>query len=142
MARLSTEELSSPLQVPVEGVSPSDLSDTWGAARSGGRTHEGIDIFAPCGRPVLSATEGVVLSRGENALGGQVLRVFGPGGSRHYYAHLSRFADVRRGDHVHPGDTLAFVGNTGNASEAPCHLHYGIYFGNAAHNPYSYLVRP
>lgn len=142
MARLSTEDLQPPLLVPVEGITRSDLVDTWRAARSGGRTHEGIDIFAACGHPVVSATEGIVLSRGENSLGGQVVRVFGPGGSRHYYAHLSRFADVRRGDHVHPGDTLAYVGNTGNAAGGPCHLHYGIYVGNEARNPYPYLVRP
>ena len=141
MARLGTADLHPPLLVPVEGVTPSGLSDTWNAARSGGRKHEGIDIFAPCGHPVVSATEGIVLSRGANDLGGQVIWVFGPGGSRHYYAHLSRFAEVRRGDHVHPGDTLAYVGSTGNAADAPCHLHYGIYSGNKAQNPYTYLVQ-
>ena len=92
---LLREELAAPLAVPVEGVRPAQLADTWGAPRSGGRRHEGIYIFAPCGRPVVSATRGLVLETGENALGGQVVRVLGPGGSVHYYAHLSRFG--------HPG---------------------------------------
>ena len=126
--------------VPVQGIQPSELTDTWGAARSGGRSHEGIDIFAPCGHPVVSSTEGLVTSIGENRLGGQVVWVLGPGGSRHYYAHLGGFAELRRGDHLQPGDTLAFVGNTGNAAGTPCHLHYGVYMSDGAQNPYPLLV--
>jgi murein DD-endopeptidase MepM/ murein hydrolase activator NlpD len=138
---LLREELAAPLAVPVQGVRRAQLDDTWGAARSGGRRHEGIDIFAPCGRPVLSATRGLVLETGENALGGQVVRVLGPGGSVHYYAHLSRFGDVRGGDRVQPGDTLGYVGDTGNARGTPCHLHYGVYErGGGARNPYPLLV--
>lgn len=140
---LLREDLAAPLAVPVEGVRPAQLADTWGAARSGGRRHEGIDIFAPCGRPVLSATRGLVLETGENALGGQVVRVLGPGGSVHYYAHLSRFGGVRGGDRVQPGDTLGYVGDTGNARGTPCHLHYGVYErGGGARNPFPLLVQP
>jgi murein DD-endopeptidase MepM/ murein hydrolase activator NlpD len=143
LAALARREMPVPLPVPVEGVRPGQLSDTWGAARSGGRRHEGIDIFAPCGTPVLSATEGVVLTVGENRLGGQVVRVFGPGGHAHYYAHLSRFGDAREGDRVQPGDTLGYVGDTGNARGTPCHLHYGVYsMGGGAQNPYPLLVGP
>jgi murein DD-endopeptidase MepM/ murein hydrolase activator NlpD len=138
--RLWTEELQPPLRIPVQGVRPSVLTDTWGASRSGGRTHQGIDIFAPCETPVVSATEGVVLSVGENNLGGQIVWVFGPGGSRHYYAHLSRFADIGRGNHVQPGDLLGHVGTTGNAAGTSCHLHYGIYQRGGAQNPYPFLV--
>jgi murein DD-endopeptidase MepM/ murein hydrolase activator NlpD len=58
--------------VPVAGVKPSRLADTWGGVRSEGRRHEGIDIFARRGTPVLSATEGIVLSVGTNRLGGHV----------------------------------------------------------------------
>ena len=141
LARLWSEELEPPLLVPVEGASPTNLTDTWGAARGEGRSHEGIDIFAPCGHPVVSSTEGLVISTGENRLGGQVVWVMGPGGSRHYYAHLSGFADVDRGDHVQPGDTLAYVGNTGNAAGTPCHLHYGVYLSGGARNPYPLLVQ-
>lgn len=140
MARLWSEDLQPPLLVPVAGVRPSDLEDTWRAARSGGRTHEGIDIFADCGVRVLSSTEGIVLSRGEDPLGGQVIRVFGPGGTRHYYAHLGTYADADAGDHVLPGDVLGHVGNTGNAAATPCHLHYGIYRNGRAENPYPLLV--
>lgn len=138
--RLWTEELRPPLLVPVKGVRPSALTDTWGAARSGGRSHQGIDIFARCGRPVLSATEGIVFSVGENNLGGQVVWVLGPGGSWHYYAHLSRFAEIGRGDYIQSGDTVGYVGNTGNAAGTPCHLHYGIYRKGQALNPYPLLV--
>lgn len=142
MGRLWTEDLQPPLLVPVAGVRPRELVDTWRAARSGGRSHEGIDIFAECGTPVLSATEGIVLSLGENPLGGQVVRVFGPAGTRHYYAHLGSHADARAGDHVLPGHVLGFVGNTGNAAATPCHLHYGVYRNGVAENPYPLLVPP
>lgn len=140
---LLREELAPPLAVPVAGVRPAQLADTWGAARSGGRRHEGIDIFAPCGRPVVSATRGMVLGTGQNTLGGQVVRVLGPGGTVHYYAHLSGFADVRGGDVVQPGDTLGYVGDTGNARGTPCHLHYGVYErAGGARNPYPLLAPP
>jgi murein DD-endopeptidase MepM/ murein hydrolase activator NlpD len=139
--RLWTEELQPPLYVPVEGIPSAELTDTWGAARSGGRTHEGIDIFAPCGHPVVSSTEGFVTTVGENNLGGQVVWVFGPGRSRHYYAHLSRYGEIHPGDYVEPGDTLGFVGNTGNAQGTSCHLHYGIYLGGGAQNPFPYLMQ-
>jgi murein DD-endopeptidase MepM/ murein hydrolase activator NlpD len=137
--RLWTEELVPPLRVPVHGVDAAALADTWGAARSGGRSHEGIDIFAPCGHPVVSATRGVIVSVGENRLGGLYLGVLGPGGSWHYYAHLSRVATLRIGDVVRPGDTVGYVGDTGNARGTPCHLHYGIYLRGKAQNPHEYL---
>lgn len=138
--RLWTQALEGPLLVPVQGIRSSTLADTWGASRSQGRTHEGMDIFARCGHPVVSATEGIVMGVGENNLGGLTVRVLGPGGSMHYYAHLSRYGPVRAGDHVMPGDLIGHVGNTGNASNTPCHLHYGIYLDGGARNPYPYLV--
>lgn len=140
VVRLWRGELRPPLLVPVAGVRRTSLSDSWGAARGAGRKHEGIDIFAPCGRPVLSATEGFVMSVGDNNLGGHVVWILGPGGTWHYYAHLSRFANLRRWDYVQIGDTVGYVGDTGNAKGGPCHLHYGIYRGGVAHNPYPYLV--
>lgn len=141
LLRLWTQTLEGPLLVPVQGVRPTALADTWGASRSQGRAHEGIDIFARCGHPVVSATEGIVTRVGENKLGGMTVRVLGPGGSMHYYAHLRRYGPIRTGDHVLPGDILGDVGNTGNASTTPCHLHYGIYLDGGARNPYPYLVR-
>lgn len=142
VVQLWTEELVPPLRVPVYGVDAAALADTWGAARSGGRSHEGIDIFAPCGHPVVSATRGVVVAVAENRLGGQYVGVLGPGGSWHYYAHLSRVAPLGIGDVVRPGDTLGYVGNTGNARGTPCHLHYGIYLRGKAQNPHGYLLSP
>lgn len=116
-----------PLPVPVEGVARSALVDTWGGARSEGRRHEGIDIFAPRGTQVLSATHGVVLYRGWNRLGGKTLTVLGPGGYRHYYAHLDEYDAPGSGDWVEQGEVLGYVGDTGNAAGTPPHLHYGIY---------------
>lgn len=129
------------LPVPVEEVSSMDLEDTWGAPRSGDRRHEGIDIFAPLGRPVTSTTNGVVFKVGEDSLGGHVVRVLGPGWQWHYYAHLDRFADVKPGSIVHQGTVLGYVGNTGNANGTPHHLHYGVYrFLGGARNPYPLLA--
>ena len=89
--------------MPVRGADPQRLGDTWHAARGTGRKHEGIDIFAARGTPVLSATEGIVLRVGTNRLGGRVVWVLGPGGQRHYYAHLDRFADIAAGTQVRAG---------------------------------------
>ncbi|EFF74354.1 peptidase, M23 family [Achromobacter piechaudii ATCC 43553] len=141
MARLSWQPAPTSLPVPVQGIAKSRLTDTWGAARSGGRRHEGIDIFAARGTPVLATTQGVVMQVGTNNLGGQVVWVLGPGRQRHYYAHLDAYADIERGQLVAPGDVLGYVGNTGNAKGTPPHLHYGIYDGGAI-NPYALLVGP
>ncbi|HYE96888.1 MAG TPA: M23 family metallopeptidase [Rubricoccaceae bacterium] len=141
MLRLLTAEPEDHLPVPVAGVRPRDLANTWGAPRSGGRTHQGIDIFAPRGTPVLSATPGLVVTVGENNLGGQIVRVLGPGREWHYYAHLDRFGAFESGDVVAEGDTLGYVGTTGNARGTPPHLHYGIYAATGeAQNPYPRLV--
>lgn len=137
--RLGALPAPAALPVPVAGVKPAQLADTWGGARGGGRRHEGIDIFARRGTPVLSSTEGIVLRVGTNRLGGQVVWVLGPGGQRHYYAHLDRYGDVRAGMRVQPGSVLGYVGNTGNAATTPPHLHYGIYTAGGATNPYPLL---
>ncbi|MEM1057397.1 MAG: M23 family metallopeptidase [Bacteroidota bacterium] len=129
------------LPVPVVGVTPGQIADTWGAARSGGRTHEGTDIFADRGTPVVSATEGVVTSLRPNSLGGTVVWVMGPGREMHYYAHLDAHApDLAEGQRVAVGDTLGTVGTSGNAAGTPPHLHYGIYRTGGAVNPYPRLA--
>lgn len=133
------------LLMPVDGVRVSQVTDTWGAARSGGRSHEGQDIFAPTGTPVRSATAGFVYRVGQSPLGGNVVLVIGGGGRRYYYAHLSAFADIREGQRVETGDLLGFVGNSGNAATTPPHLHFGVYDGERetcswdALNPYDLL---
>lgn len=115
--------------MPVEGVRVAQVADTWGAARGGGRRHEGQDIFAPEGTPVRSATHGFVYRIGPARLGGNVVTVVGAGGRRYYYAHLSRFADIREGQAVTPDTVLGYVGSTGNAAGTPPHLHFGVYEG-------------
>jgi murein DD-endopeptidase MepM/ murein hydrolase activator NlpD len=138
---LLTARAPSTLPVPVQEVAASDLADTWGAPRGIDRRHEGIDIFAPKGRPVISTTNGVVFKVGEDNLGGNVVRVLGPGWQWHYYAHLDRFGDVEPGSIVQPGTVLGYVGDTGNAKGTPPHLHYGVYrFVGGARNPYPLLA--
>jgi murein DD-endopeptidase MepM/ murein hydrolase activator NlpD len=132
--------------MPVEGIKVKDIADTWGSARSEGRSHEGQDIFAPTGTPIYSGTDGFVYRIGENRLGGNTVVVIGSGGWRFYYAHLSAYADVREGQAVSPETLLGYVGNTGNAISTPPHLHLGIYTSEpescdwVAINPLPFLV--
>ena len=137
----------SKLLMPVEGVTLSQVADTWGAARSEGRSHEGTDIFAATGTPVYSATPGYVYRIGTNPYGGNVITVVGGGGVRYYYAHLSAFnEDLQEGQHVTTDTVLGYVGNTGNAATTPPHLHFGVYGGPfetcewQAENPYNLLA--
>ena len=141
LVRLMREPAPTSLPVPVEGVEAARLTDTWGSPRGGGRTHEGIDIFAPLGTPVLSTTRGVVMRKGWNRLGGRIVTVMGPGRQSHYYAHLDEFSSPAEGDWVEPGTVLGYVGTSGNAAGTPPHLHYGIYEMGQARNPYPMLVR-
>ncbi len=128
------------IDMPVAGLKRGAWVDTWHAPRAPGRRHEGIDIFAKKGAPVLATTEGIITGRGVNSLGGNAIWLLGPGGQRHYYAHLDRFADVSVGDRVKAGDLIGYVGNTGNARTTPPHLHYGIYGDGGAINPYPLLA--
>ena len=134
--RLAGMPAPASLAMPVQGVLPRALRDTWHAARGQGRKHEGIDIFARRGTPVLAATEGIVLRVGSNRLGGLVVWVLGPALERHYYAHLDDWREgLAVGDVVLPGDVLGYVGDTGNARGTPPHLHYGIYADGGALDP-------
>lgn len=131
---------------PTENSLPSplpeqQLTDTWGAARSQGRSHEGIDIFAPRGTPIQATTQGIVSKVGENNLGGRVVVVVGPGGAGHYYAHLEDYADIAPNDWVNAGDIIGYVGDSGNAKGTPPHVHYGIYINGSAVNPYPLLQK-
>ena len=117
------------------------LTDTWGAARSQGRSHEGIDIFAKRGTPIQATTQGIVSKVGEDALGGHVVMIIGPGGAGHYYAHLEEYADISANDWVNTGDIIGYVGDSGNAKGTPPHVHYGIYINGSAVNPYPLLQK-
>ncbi len=128
------------LPVPVEGVAAHRIADTWGGARSGGRQHQGVDIFAKRGTSVRSTSQGLVLRVADFGIGGKHVWVMGPAGERHYYAHLDDWApDLMRGTRVDVGMPLGVVGSTGNAQGTPPHLHYGIYGMGGAHNPWPLL---
>lgn len=138
--RLMTSPAPSHVRVPVQGVPVKALTDSWGARRSGGRSHRGIDIFAPRGTPVVANTRGLVIGVGQNRLGGNFVRMMGPGRQVHYFAHLDAFGRFRPGDVVEAGDVLGYVGTTGNARGTSPHLHYGIYtLPGQAINPYPIL---
>ncbi len=136
IALLSMREPDNQLAMPVKGIKTRQISDTWGAARSEGREHNGQDIFAKRGTPVYSATEGYVLRVGENRLGGNVVFIFGAGGRRYYYAHLENFApELKAGDYVTTDTLIGFVGTSGNAKNTPPHLHFSVYGAGGAMNP-------
>ncbi|MEO0557230.1 MAG: M23 family metallopeptidase [Bacteroidota bacterium] len=119
---------TSSLLVPVEGVTPEDLDDTFTARRSGGRTHRAIDIMAERGTPVLAVSDGEITRIHSNRLGGKVLYLRSPDGEYDfYYAHLNSYAEgLEVGMQVRQGDVLGTVGNTGNARRTPPHLHFQV----------------
>lgn len=134
---------ASEVAVPVDGVRVRRIADTWGGARDGGRKHEGTDIFAERGTSVVSATDGIVLRIGEYGIGGRHAWVLGPGGERHYYAHLDDWAPgLHAWQRLRTGEALGTVGDTGNARTTPPHLHYGIYTSAGAVNPHPRLRDP
>ncbi|TVZ26458.1 murein DD-endopeptidase MepM/ murein hydrolase activator NlpD [Gillisia sp. Hel_I_86] len=126
---------------PVAGGKNSDAQSFWGAQRDGGkRSHKGVDIFAKRGTPVIAAVDGRITSSGEKGLGGKQVWLRDPKrGQSLYYAHLDSIAAIKKYQ-VKAGDTLGFVGNTGNARTTAPHLHFGIYrrFGGAI-NPYHFI---
>lgn len=125
---------------PVSGGNNKSVGSFWADPRdAGGRSHEGVDIFAKRGTPVVAVSDGRIASTGERGLGGkQVWLTDGLFGKRVYYAHLDSIA-VTAGKRVKTGDTLGFVGNTGNAKTTPPHLHFGIYRNKGAVNPFPYI---
>jgi murein DD-endopeptidase MepM/ murein hydrolase activator NlpD/SH3-like domain-containing protein len=131
------------LAFPVSGRDSRAVKSFFGAERdAGARQHHGVDIFAPRGTPVLAAARGVVRSISPNNLGGNVVWLSDSDrGQTLYYAHLDRH-NVVAGQHVEIGDTLGFVGNTGNARTTPPHLHFGVYRrGDGPVDPYPFIYR-
>ncbi len=113
---------------PVYG--PSAYGDTFGAPRGdvSGGWHHGDDIFAPLGAPILAVADGTVFSVGWNDVGGWRLWLRDQQGNEFYYAHLSAYTALAvNGRHVHAGDVLGFVGNTGDAATTPFHLHFEVH---------------
>jgi peptidoglycan LD-endopeptidase LytH len=118
----------SELTVPVEGLRREGIRSQWQALRSGGRRHQGVDLFSARGTPVISATRGRVWKVGTDRLGGRVVTVLGEGAAFYYYAHLDDWAQgLTAGAPIEAGQKLGTVGNTGNAATTPPHLHFGVY---------------
>lgn len=117
------------LMVPVEGVRPEKVADTYWQDRDGGaRVHQAVDILAKRGTPVLSADSGTVLRISKNSLGGNVIYATDP--ARRfvfYYAHLDGYAEgLYEGKAVSQGEVLGYVGTTGNAPKNTPHLHFQV----------------
>lgn len=139
------------LIIPVAGVLPDELVDTFNQGRGPNRRHEAIDIGAPRGAAVLAVTDGVVLRLTEHDSGGITLYLLAPDGqTMFYYAHLLKYADgVRAGAAVRQGDVIGFVGDTGNAGPGNYHLHFEVmsapdprqFHAARPWNPYPLLLR-
>ena len=151
MARPPVTVGPSGLAVPVAGIRPDQLSDTFTQARGGGRPHDAIDIMAPAGTPVVAAAEGTVEKLFfSNGGGGITAYVRSPDRQWiYYYAHLQDYAPgLREGQRLARGDPIGRVGSTGNANPAGPHLHFAIHRMGAderwwqgrAVNPYPLLA--
>ena len=116
------------LIVPVEGVDPSELVDTYSQGRPG-HLHEAIDIAAPRGTPVLAVDDGKLVKLFTSVPGGLTAYQFDPEGNlAYYYAHLDRYADgLREGAVLRRGDLIGFVGTTGNSAADAPHLHFAVF---------------
>ena len=133
---------------PVYG--PSSFGDSFGAPRGdiASGWHHGVDIFGQLGEPLLAVADGTVFSVGWNDIGGYRLWLRDKAGNEFYYAHLSAYSPFAvNGEQVKAGTVLGFMGNTGDASTTPYHLHFEIhpvgllYLGyDGAVNPYTYLL--
>ncbi|MBA3657397.1 MAG: M23 family metallopeptidase [Gemmatimonadaceae bacterium] len=115
-----------PLMVPVEGVRPDQVRDSFSEARDGQRVHSATDILAPRGTPVLSVGRGRVFRMSQNALGGITIYTLDESGKFvYYYAHLERYSDAATvGLELRAGDVLGYVGTSGNAPPDTPHLHF------------------
>jgi murein DD-endopeptidase MepM/ murein hydrolase activator NlpD len=141
LAQLTMEPPDRELVIPIENIRTQDIHDTWRAPRPDIRTHDGQDIFAPSGTPIYAAAHGYITRIGWNNLGGNIVLILAAGGHRHYYAHLDSFApELYAGIEVSTSTLLGYVGNTGNATSTPPHLHFGIYTNQGAIDPLPLFV--
>ena len=139
------------LVIPVLGVKPEQLLDTFADARSEGRSHDAIDIAAPAGTPVVAASEGEIVKLFQSDKGGITIYQLSPDKKLvFYYAHLQRYADgVLEGKYVRQGEVIGYVGDTGNAGAGNYHLHFSIatitdpkrHWDGTNINPYPLLKR-
>ena len=138
-----------PIIIPVAGIRPEQLTDTFSASRSEGRTHDAIDIMAPAETPVLAAADGQIQKLFQSERGGiTIYQLTADQKLIFYYAHLARYADgLTEGKQVRQGDVIAYVGDTGNAGAGNYHLHFSIaavsdpkrYWEGTNINPYPLL---
>ncbi|HEY4560341.1 MAG TPA: M23 family metallopeptidase [Lysobacter sp.] len=143
--------LSSGLVLPVAGVAPSRLVDTYTQARGEGRVHDAIDIMAPAGTAVLAAVDGPVAKLFTSDRGGLTIYQFDDAGRRvYYYAHLQGYAaGLAEGQRLRQGQVIGYVGSTGNASPEAPHLHFTVgdlgpekqWSKSTPVNPYPLLAR-
>jgi murein DD-endopeptidase MepM/ murein hydrolase activator NlpD len=118
------------LLLPVQGIRPDQLRDTFVDSRGGGtRTHEALDIMAARGTPVLATADGTIEKLFDSVQGGHTIYEFNRDRTfAYYYAHLDAYAPgLAEGQPVRRGDVIATVGSTGNASEDAPHLHFAIF---------------
>ena len=117
------------LLMPVSGVQPADLSDTYTQSRSDGRSHEAIDIMAATGTPVVAVADGTIVKLFNSKQGGLTIYQFDIAGElAYYYAHLDRYADaLAEGQDIKRGTLIGYVGFSGNANPAGPHLHFAIF---------------
>ena len=116
------------LVVPVQGIEPSQIVSNYDDDRGGGRSHEALDILAPRGTPVLAIEDGRIVKLFTSARGGLTIYQFDPSERFcYYYAHLDAYASgLSEGQIVKRGQTIGYVGTTGNAPADTPHLHFAI----------------
>jgi murein DD-endopeptidase MepM/ murein hydrolase activator NlpD len=138
------------LIIPVEGVRPEQLTDTYNERRGGTRPHEALDIMAPRGTPVRATADGRIVKLFDSKPGGLTIYAFDPTQTlAYYYAHLDRYAaGITEGTQVKQGEVIGYVGTTGNANPNAPHLHFAIFklgpekrwWQGTPVNPFPYLV--
>lgn len=119
----------SSLLIPVAGVKPTQLQDTYSQPRGAERMHEALDILAPIGTPVYAVADGKIAKLFTSKPGGLTIYEFDPGEKfSYYYAHLDRYAaDLKEGQQVKRGELIGYVGTSGNADPAAPHLHFAMF---------------
>jgi len=125
----ATSSAPASLLIPVAGVRPEQLQDTYTQSRSEGRTHNAIDIMAARNTPVVAAADGTVIKLFQSERGGITLYQLGTDNRTvYYYAHLERYADgLAENRFMRRGQLLGYVGDSGNAGRDNCHLHFSIW---------------
>lgn len=116
------------LTMPIAGIKPGDLQDTFNTGRARGKRHEATDILAPRGTPVLAMDDGIIRKLFLSKPGGLTIYEFDLEGIYcYYYAHLDSYArGLKEGMQVRHGDVIGYVGSTGDAQSTAPHLHLGI----------------